>query len=200
MKRVAIVDSGCANVASVSFALERLGASPEVTFETKAIGAATHVVLPGVGTAMSFMTRMRERELTECLRSLRQPCLGICLGMQAMFERSEEGDTETLGIFPGRIARLPAGDGLTIPHMGWNRLAFDAGSTHPLLEGIDDGAHVYFVHSYYAVVSERTIATTRHGVPMSAIAARDNFYGCQFHPERSGHTGARLLQNFLSLS
>ena len=197
--RVAIVDSGCANVASVTFALERLGASPEVTFERSVIRAATHVVLPGVGTATSFMTRMRERELTECLRSLRQPCLGICLGMQAMFERSEEGDTETLGIFPGRIVRLPGGDGLTIPHMGWNRLAFGV-SAHPLLEGIECGAHVYFVHSYYAVVSEPTIATTRHGVPIRAIAARDNFYGCQFHPERSGHTGARLLRNFLSLS
>ncbi len=197
--RVAIVDSGCANIASVRFALERLGASPEITFETSVIRAATHVVLPGVGTATSFMARMREGELEECLRSLRRPCLGICLGMQAMFERSEEGDTATLGIFPGRIVRLPGGGGLTIPHMGWNRLAFSM-NAGPLLEGIDSGAHVYFVHSYYAAVSGRTIATTRHGVDISAIAARDNFFGCQFHPERSGRTGARLLRNFLSLS
>ncbi len=197
--RVAIVDSGCANVASVTFALERLGASAEVTFDASVIRAATHVVLPGVGTATSFMARMHERQLTARLRSLRQPCLGICLGMQAMFERSEEGDTETLGIFPGRIARLPGGDGLTIPHMGWNRLAFGA-SAHPLLEGIESGAHVYFVHSYYAVMSEQTIATTHHGVPISAMTARDNYYGCQFHPERSGRAGARLLRNFLSLS
>ena len=199
MTRVAIVDSGCANVASVTFALERLGVSPEVTFETSVIRAATHVVLPGVGAATSFMARMHERQLTECLRSLRQPCLGICLGMQAMFERSEEGDTETLDILPGRIAQLPGGDALTIPHMGWNRLAFSV-SAHPLLEGIASGAHVYFVHSYYAAVSEHTIATTRHGVDISAMAARDNFFGCQFHPERSGRAGARLLQNFLGLS
>ncbi len=199
MTRVAIVDSGCANVASVTFALERLGVSPEVTFERGVIRAATHVVLPGVGTATSFMARMHERQLTECLRSLHQPCLGICLGMQAMFERSEEGDTETLDILPERIAQLPGGDGLTIPHMGWNRLAFSV-SAHPLLEGIASGAHVYFVHSYYAAVSEHTIATTRHGVDISAMVARDNFFGCQFHPERSGCAGARLLRNFSSLS
>ena len=199
MTRVAIVDSGCANVASVTFALERLGVSPEVTFERSVIRAATHVVLPGVGAATSFMARMRERQLTECLRSLRQPCLGICLGMQAMFERSEEGDTETLDILPGRIAHLPGGDALTIPHMGWNRLVFGV-SAHPLLEGIESAARVYFVHSYYAAVSEHTIATTCHGVDISAIVARDNFFGCQFHPERSARAGARLLHNFVSLS
>lgn len=199
MSGVVIVDSGCANVASVTFALERLGISPEVSYDADAIRAATHVVLPGVGTAPSFMTRMRERALTDCLRGLRQPCLGICLGMQAMFEASDEGDTETLGIFPGRIARIPARNGLTVPHMGWNRLS-PAATDHSLLAGIEPAAHVYFVHSYYAEVSEQTLATTYHGVDISAVVARDNFYGCQFHPERSGRAGGRLLRNFLGLS
>lgn len=197
--RAVIVDTGCANVASLMFAFQRLGVWPQICCDANVIRNATHVVLPGVGTATAFMARMHELELTQCLRSLRQPCLGVCLGMQAMFESSQEGDVDTLGIFPGTIARLPGGDGLTVPHMGWNRLGLGA-SDHPLLEGIEPGAYVYFVHSYYAKVSEQTLATTTHGVEISAASARDNFFGVQFHPERSAGAGARLLQNFLRLS
>lgn len=197
MSRVVIVDTGCANVSSVVFALERVGVSPTVSFDARTIETATHVVLPGVGTAMSFMARMGECELSSRLTALRQPCLGICLGMQAMFERSQEGDTETLGIFSGPVLGLAGGDGITVPHMGWNRVGF-AAESHPVLEGIDSGAYFYFVHSYYASVSKRTVATTRHGVDMTAIAARDNFVGCQFHPERSGEAGSRFLRNFVS--
>lgn len=199
MSRVALVDTGCANVASVSFALQRLGTRPEITAEPSAIRRATHVVLPGVGTARAFMSHIRERGLAAILRSLRQPCLGICLGMQAMFDASEEGDVETLGIFEGRVARLPGGDGVTVPHMGWNRITPHAPS-HPLLDGVAPEAHVYFVHGFYVPVGDPTVATTHHGVDISAVAARENFFGCQFHPERSGETGARILENFLRMS
>lgn len=196
---VVIVDSGCANVSSVFFALERLGATPQVSSVEATIRRASHVVLPGVGTAASFMAQMRRSGLVDCVRELVQPCLGICLGMHVMFEESEEGETAALGIFPGNVVRLPVKKGLTVPHMGWNRLEW-TGSKSVLLEGIEHGAYVYFVHSYYAPLSDLALAKTHHGVDVTAIVARDSFYGCQFHPERSGAAGARILRNFLGLS
>ncbi len=197
--RVAIVDSGCANVASVAYAFERLRAEVVVTDQASVIESASHVVLPGVGTAQAFMANLRAADLTECVRRLRRPCLGICLGMQLMFGESEEGNTQALGLFPGRVKKLPGGRGITVPHMGWNQLAFDPAAS-ALLEGVTPSDYAYFVHSYYVPASDLAVATTTHGVEITAVVSRDNFYGCQFHPERSAGTGATVLRNFLELS
>lgn len=193
---LAIVDSGGANIASVKFALERLGVAGELTTDPSIIGRAERVILPGVGSAAEGMKRLRERGLVDCVRGLKQPVLGICLGMQLLFEASEEGPTPTLGILPGRVALLPSAPGLTVPHMGWNTVALDRAS--PLFAGLE-GARFYFVHSYAAPTGEHTLASTDHGARFSAAIRRGNFHGVQFHPERSGAAGARLLKNFLEM-
>ncbi|HYC71107.1 MAG TPA: imidazole glycerol phosphate synthase subunit HisH [Opitutaceae bacterium] len=193
---LAIVDSGGANIASVKFALERLGVAGELTADPAVIRAAARVILPGVGSAAEGMKRLRERGLVECVRGLGQPVLGICLGMQLLFEASEEGPTPALGVLPGRVALLPAAPGLTVPHMGWNTVAVDRPT--PLFEGLA-GRRFYFVHSYAAPPGEHTLASAEHGVRFSAAVRRGNFHGVQFHPERSGAAGARLLKNFLEM-
>ena len=192
---IAIVDSGGANIASVRFALERLGLRSELTADPAVIRAAARVILPGVGAAPEGMRRLRERGLVDCVRSLTQPVLGICLGMQLLFESSAEGPTDTLGLVPGRVALLPESPGITVPHMGWNTL--DLGAASPLFAGIAPDARFYFVHSYAAPVNEFTLATAQHGTVFAAAVQRDNFTGVQFHPERSGPAGAQLLRNFL---
>jgi len=194
---VVLVDGGGTNIGSVRYALQRLGLDAEMTADADRISAASHVILPGVGAAGPGMKKLREAGLTEVLRGLRQPLLGVCLGMQLLYERSEEGDTECLGLLPGAVAHFPAGDGLRIPHMGWNRLRVE--SDDPLLADLDDEAYAYFVHSYAAPVSAATIASTDYGAPFSAIVRQGNVCGMQFHPERSATVGARLLQNFLEL-
>ena len=194
---IAIVDSGGANIASVRFALERLGVRSELTADPAVIRAAARVILPGVGAAPEGMRRLRERGLVACVRSLTQPVLGICLGMQLLFESSAEGPTDTLGLVPGRVALLPESPGITVPHMGWNTL--DLGAASPLFAGIAPDARFYFVHSYAASVNEFTLATAQHGTVFAAAVQRDNFTGVQFHPERSGPAGAQLLRNFLAL-
>lgn len=194
---LAIVDSGGANIASVKFALERLGVRGELTTEVARIRAAQRVILPGVGSAAEGMKRLRERGLVECVRGLTQPVLGICLGMQLLFEASEEGPTPTLGLLPGRVALLPSAPGLTVPHMGWNTLEIVRSS--PLLAGIETGARFYFVHSFAAPVDAHTVATTDHGARFASVVQRGNFHGAQFHPERSGPAGARFLRNFLEM-
>ena len=194
---IAIVDSGGANIASVRFALERLGLRSELTADPAVIRAAARVILPGVGAAPEGMRRLRERGLVDCVRSLTQPVLGICLGMQLLFESSAEGPTDTLGLVPGRVALLPESPGITVPHMGWNTL--DLGAASPLFAGIAPDARFYFVHSYAAPVNEFTLATAQHGTVFAAAVQRDNFTGVQFHPERSGPAGAQLLRNFLAL-
>ena len=146
------------------------------------------------------MAQLQKAGLVDCIRGLTQPVLGICLGMQLLFERSEEGDTALLGLIPGTVGAFQPAPGLSIPHMGWNRLLPTAGAAaNPLLKGIDDGAHVYFVHSYFAPVSGDTVAACRYGADFTALVAHGNFMGAQFHPERSGPIGARILQNFLEL-
>jgi glutamine amidotransferase len=194
---VVLVDGGGTNIGSVRYALQRLGLDAEMTADAERISAASHVILPGVGAAGPGMKKLREAGLTEVLRGLRQPLLGVCLGMQLLYERSEEGDTECLGLLPGAVAHFPSGDGLRIPHMGWNLLRVERDD--PLLDDLGDGAYAYFVHSYAAPVSPVTIASTQHGAPFSAIVRRGNVCGMQFHPERSAATGARLLRNFLEL-
>lgn len=193
---LAIVDSGGANIASVKFALERLGVQGELTTDPAVIRSAERVILPGVGSAAEGMKRLHARGLVECVRGLTQPVLGVCLGMQLLFEASEEGPTPALGLLPGRVALLPAGPGLTVPHMGWNCLRIERPS--PLLAGLEE-ARFYFVHSYAAPAGAHTLATAEHGTRFAAVVQRDNFFGAQFHPERSGAAGARLLRNFLQL-
>lgn len=190
-----LVDSGGANLGSVRYALQRLGVESRLSADAAEIRAADRVILPGVGAAGPGMARLRELDLVDTLRGLRQPLLGICLGMQLLFDSSEEGEVETLGLLPGRVGKLAGSPGVRVPHMGWNRLRPSRGS--PLLDGIADGAQAYFVHSYAAPVTGDCLATTEHGGAFAAVVERGNVAGAQFHPERSGVVGARLLQNFL---
>ncbi len=192
---LAIVDSGGANIASVRFALERLGIQSELTADPAVIRAADRVILPGVGSAQEGMKRLQAKGLVEVVRGLTQPVLGICLGMQLLFESSEEGDIASLGLIPGRVARLPESPGITVPHMGWNTL--EIRQPAPLLRGFDATTRFYFVHSFAGPVNEFTLAASIHGRPFTAVVQRGNFSGVQFHPERSGAAGARLLQNFV---
>ena len=192
---LAIVDSGGANIASVRFALERLGVQSELTADLAIIRAAKRVILPGVGSAPEGMRRLRERGLVDCVRGLKQPVLGICLGMQLLFDSSAEGDTPSLGLIPGRVALLPESPGVTVPHMGWNTL--DIKRSAPLLRGFDATTRFYFVHSFAGPVNEYTLASCEHGTAFAAVVQRGNFSGVQFHPERSGAAGARLLRNFV---
>ena len=190
-----IIDSGGANLASLQFALERLGARATVTSDARAITAAARIILPGVGSAADAMQRLRRSGLAELLPTLRQPVLGICLGMQLLFERSAEGATECLSILPGPVRQLEAAPGRPVPHMGWNQLSGLRGD--PLLTGIEPGEYFYFVHSYAVPTSEVTLAEVDYGQAVSAVVRRGNFWGTQFHPERSASAGARLLSNFL---
>jgi glutamine amidotransferase len=195
--RLAIIDSGGANIASLRFAVERLGIESELTTDPARVRSASHVLLPGVGAAADCMGRLQRVGLVDTIRSLKQPLLGVCVGMQLLFESSEEGDVACLGLLPGRVRRFADVDDLPVPHMGWNQLEFTSGS--PLLDDIEPGDYVYYVHSYAAPVNRLTLATSDYGGPFSAIVQRDNVFGAQFHPERSARTGARLLQNFLQL-
>ncbi len=197
MPGVLIIDSGGANIASLQFALQRLGAESSVSADAGRIRNAGHVILPGVGAAADAMSRLRRNNLDGVIPALHQPVLGICLGMQLLFEESEEGRAQCLGIIPGRATRFVPAVGQPVPHMGWNTL--DTLRPSALLDGVNAGDYVYFVHSYALSPGAATIASSEYGVPFSACVQWRNFYGTQFHPERSSHTGARLLQNFLKL-
>ena len=195
--RLALVDAGGANIGSVRYALRRLGVEAELTADAEAIRGADKVILPGVSTAATVMRRLRELGLVETLRGLRQPLLGVCVGMQLLFERSEEDDTPCLGLLPGEVRRLPAGAGIRVPHMGWNRLRVRRADR--LLAGFEDGDHAYFVHSYAAPPTDDCIASSDHGREFAAVVRRGNVVGAQFHPERSSVAGERLLRNFLEI-
>jgi len=193
-----IIDSGGANLASLQFAFERLGAKTQVSADVAEIRSAARVILPGVGSAADAMARLRASRVDQLLPSLTQPVLGICLGMQLLFQSSEEGNTECLGILPTSVRRLRPDDGRPVPHMGWNQLTLVRGD--PLLEGVSPNDYVYFVHSFAAPVSDVTLASADYGTTLSAIVRRGNFWGTQFHPERSAQVGARVLANFLKLA
>ena len=194
---VILVDAGGSNIGSVRYALQRLGVEAELSADAGRIRAARHVILPGVGAAAPGMRRLREAGLIEVIRALTQPVLGVCLGMQLLFERSEEGDTPCLGVVAGVVQRFAQHEDLRVPHMGWNELRVER--MHPLLDGVDGDAYAYFVHSYAAPLGPTTLASTEHGGAFAAIVQQNNFFGMQFHPERSGRIGAQLLRNFLSL-
>lgn len=190
---LAIVDLGCGNLGSVAIAFERFGAAPSITADPEQISAAERVVLPGVGAAGFAMERIDALSLGETLRSLRQPVLGICLGMQLLFEESEEANAACLGIIPGRVRRLEPAPERPVPHMGWSRLAVSDPRT-----GLSDGDYVYFSHSFACDPGPATRVSANYGREVPAVVAKDNFWGAQFHPERSGEAGARFLQAWLA--
>lgn len=199
---VVVIDSGGANLASLLFALQRLGAQAEVSTDAARIRGATHVLLPGVGAAHDAMARLRASGLDALVPTLTQPLLGICLGMQLLFEASEEAaagarETPGLGVMPGKVVRMPASPQHPVPHMGWNQL--EPLRADPLFDGIAEGDYVYFVHSYAAPVGAHTLAACEYGGRFTAAVGHRNFRGVQFHPERSAAVGARLLANFIAL-
>jgi len=194
---VVIVASGGANIASLQFALDRLDVASRVSADAAAIRAATHVILPGVGAARDAMSRLRRDGLDEVLPALRQPVLGICLGMQLLFDGSDEGQTRCLGIIPGRAMRFTESAERPVPHIGWNTLEIERESS--LLTGLGPDDYAYFVHSYALPVSPATVASTQYGAAFTACVEWRNFYGTQFHPERSATVGARVLRNFLAI-
>ncbi len=197
--RVAIIDGGGANIASLRFALERLAVDSELTVDIDTIRSASHVILPGVGAAPDAMNRLRNAGLDRVIPELTQPVLGICLGLQLLFEASDEDDAECLGVLRGTARQFEAVADRPVPHMGWNRITrTNGGSAVELLKDIPDGAYFYFVHSYALDVSANTAASADYGWEFSAVVRQNNFMATQFHPERSGAHGAALLNNFLT--
>lgn len=193
--KLAIVKYNAGNIQSVLYALERIGATAVVTDDPETLRSADRVIFPGVGEASTAMQYLRERNLDKLLAGLEQPVLGICLGMQLMCAHSEENDTECLGIFDTQVKKFSGG--LKIPQIGWNTLT---ATTGPLFRHLNDAPFCYFVHSYYADICEETIAQTDYIVPFSSALARDNFYGVQFHPEKSAAAGEQLLRNFIEIN
>ena len=198
MTQVAVISYGAGNVASVQFALERLGATVRLTADPIEIAEAERVILPGVGAAGYAMSRLAALNLIEPLRAFERPLLGVCLGQQLLFERSDEGeDVQMLGLIPGTVGRLEPDAPLPVPHMGWSRLTRDRDD--PLLKGVADGAYAYFVHGFVCPDGPATLAAADYGAPVPAMVNSANRWGCQFHPERSAAAGARILKNFLEL-
>ena len=196
---VAIVHLGAGNTASVQFALERLGAEAVITADPAIIADAERLVLPGVGAAGYAMARMAELGLTDIIKGFERPLIGLCLGQQLLFETSEEnGGATMLGFIPGEVRRLDVGPDRPVPHMGWTKL--EGLRDDPILEGVPSGAYAYFVHSFVCPDTDATIACADYGTEVPAMVRTGNRWGCQFHPERSAQAGARILQNFLSLS
>jgi glutamine amidotransferase len=195
-RKVAIIDGGGANIASLNFALDRLGWTGELTMDTETIRRASHVILPGVGAAKDAMNRLIAKGIDQCIRELQQPVLGICLGLQLLLDASEENDSQCLGVVPGTARKFETHADRPVPHMGWNNIIATRDSA--LLNGIPDGTYFYFVHSYALPVCADTLASTDYGLTFSAMVEHNNFSATQFHPERSGPFGARILKNFLN--
>ncbi len=192
--KVVIIKYNAGNIRSVIYALERIGVNATVSDDPEVIKNADKVIFPGVGEATSAMNYLKERGLDNLIRSLSQPVLGICLGLQLMCSHSEEGDVDCLGIFPQKVRLFPPQE--KVPQIGWNDI-FNLQS--PLFEGLNEHSFVYFVHSFYAEKGENTIATANYMLDYSAALHKDNFYAMQYHPEKSGDIGERMLQNFINL-
>ena len=197
MQRVALINSGCANIASVRYALLRQGVQVDVTADPERIVSADKVIFPGVGSFDYALEAVEKSGVVEAMRSLTQPTLGICLGMQMLAEASAEGQKPGLGLLEGKAQRFDDAPGRSVPHMGWNQLT--PVGDDPLMAGIEPGSYVYFVHSYYLPPSPYTVATCDYGQSFTASLHQDNFWGCQFHPELSSDVGAKILANFLAL-
>ncbi|WP_313207625.1 imidazole glycerol phosphate synthase subunit HisH [Stenotrophomonas sp.] len=195
MSEVALVDAGGANLGSVRYALERLGANVRLVRDAEGLVGAQRVILPGVGAAAPGMQRLHAQGLVEPLRRLEVPLMGICLGMQLLFERSEETGVDALGLIPGTVRKLVPACGIRVPHMGWNRLLALRPSL--LLQGVPDRSSAYFVHSYAAPLNAHSVAACDHGGLFTAVIEQGRYFGAQFHPERSGDTGSLMLRNFL---
>ena len=193
---IAVIDYNMGNICSLGHSLHRLGGEWELTSDHRKILNADKVILPGVGNAAEAMENLHRLNLPDLIRSIRRPVLGICVGMQVMCRSSEEGGAECMGIFDAKVRRFEEQPDVKVPNMGWSRLA---NMETKLFKGIESGSYVYFVHSFYAPLCPDTIATSRHPHLFSAALKYENFYGCQFHPEKSGETGERILSNFLNL-
>ena len=201
---VAIVKYNAGNVYSVVNAVRRLGIEPVLTDDPQVLRHASHVIFPGQGEARGAMEYLHAHGLTEVIRSLKQPVLGICIGQQLLCRHSEEGDVDCIGVFDAEVKRFqPKQHEDKVPCMGWNELEFTVDSlqltVNPIMEGLGEHPYVYFVHSYYVPVCEDTIATADYILPYSASMHKDNFYACQFHPEKSGKVGEKILENFLKI-
>ncbi|MCR9191344.1 MAG: imidazole glycerol phosphate synthase subunit HisH [Gammaproteobacteria bacterium] len=195
---IAVIDVSGNNLTSIGNALKQLGYDYEMTHCVDTIRRATHVILPGVGSADTAMRALEHYQLIDVLKTLTQPLLGICLGMQLLLEHSEEGDVACLGLMPGSCKKIQASPGFTVPHMGWNQLQWE--KNNPILQNVTPGEHVYFVHSYALQRSEFTVARCQYKQEISAIVQKGQVYGMQFHPEKSADTGLQLLKNFLETS
>ncbi|GAK76507.1 imidazole glycerol phosphate synthaseamidotransferase subunit [Nonlabens ulvanivorans] len=197
---IAIVKYNAGNIGSVTNALNRLGIENIVTDDPEELKAADKVIFPGVGEAGTAMNYLRERGLDQVIKELKQPVLGICLGMQLMCSHSEEGDTECLRIFDTTVKKFPATEGMKVPHMGWNSLNTEVVNLQSIiLQGLQPAADVYYVHSYYAEACENTVAACDYILPFSSVLQKDNFYATQFHPEKSAGIGEQILKNFIEL-
>lgn len=192
---IAIVDSGGANIASLKFAMDRLGFESRLTTDASEIRSASRVILPGVGAAADAMARLREHGLVDVIKNLTQPVLGICLGMQLLADASEEEDVECLGVIPGIATKLSVAPGLPVPNMGWCPITRTG--SHALLDAVENRTYFYFVHSYALPLSDYTLASANHSETFSAVIGRDNFVATQFHPERSSMAGAKILRSFI---
>lgn len=198
---VVVVDYRAGNLYNVGNALKKLSVPHRFSGEPAELESAERVILPGVGSARAAMDSLSERGLVDVIRDLKVPFLGICLGLQLLYQQSQEELTTCLGLMPGQVSRFDSSL-VKVPHIGWNQVDFHSPTTtgSPLFEGIPSGAYFYFVHSYYAPVSEGlTFASTEYGIRFSSVVGRDNFFAVQFHPERSGEPGLRLLSNFMRL-
>ena len=194
---IVIVNTGGANISSITNALDRLDLKWCISDNPDTLLKAQRLILPGVGAAKASMDKIQKAELVDCIRSLKQPTMGICLGMQLLFEYSDEGGVSCLSCIPGKVSEIPKDKGLVIPHMGWNQL--NISHETPLLKDVTEGSYVYFVHSYQAPVNEYTMATCEYGYKIPAVVQNGNFFGAQFHPEKSGLVGQQIIRNFAEI-
>lgn len=193
---ISIIDYKAGNLASVSNALDRLGVEYEVTYDQHRLDISDAIIFPGVGHALAAMQALEERELVQWLKNTTKPVLGICLGMQLLYESSEEGNSTGLGVLSGRLRKFD--DTIVkVPHLGWN--TFSDMTSHPLLNSISEESTMYYVHSYYAPVTDATLAICEYQAPFASVVGKDNYYGVQFHPEKSGTNGEIILRNFLNI-